>query len=229
MASSPLNLQCRADIRARDKIRSEDATRAQTSALNIQQHRLETAAGKEFDFIFKLLTKGMNGEFSIPKGASRAMIETAQLGYTNVVRKLLELGVSPAAKGRREETALHIFSHTGNVSMVRYLLDRGAEVDARDRTQSTPLHWAAWAGKLETTRELLIRGADVNAVDRDGRTALFGAAGGGFLGVVQLLLQRRANQHLHGGTRGETPQERAVKKGHAAIVKLLQEWEGSRS
>lgn len=137
--------------------------------------------------MFKLLTRGVNGEFSIPKGASRAMIETAQLGYANVVRELLELGVSPAAKGRRKETTLHIFSHTGNVTMVRYLLDHGAEVDARDRTQSTPLHWAAWAGKLEATRELLMRGADVNAIDKDGRTALFGAAGGGFLALFSFL------------------------------------------
>jgi len=213
---------CARLTRVEDHLRSEAAAAALRNSLNSLQRRLETAAGKEFNFMFKMMTCGSADQFSIPTShASIAMIETAQLGYSNVVRKLVELGVRPSVQGKRKETALHVFAHTGNLEMVRFLLDRGAEVDARDKELCTPLHWAAWAGKLDTARELLVRRADVNAVDRDGRTVLFGAAGGGYTEVVRLLLSRNADRSIRGGRSGETPLERAMKRRHGAVVELL--------
>jgi len=210
-------------IAFREQIRTEVTGRSQANALNIQKMRLETAAGKEFEFMVKMLTRGSSSRFSLPAAyAARAMTETAQLGYSNVVRKLVGFGVNPSVQGRRRETALHIFSHKGDAAMVRFLLDHGAVVDARDQDSSTPLHWGAWAGNLDAARELLARRADINAVDKDGRTALFGAAGGGFTDVVRLLLLRGADKQLPGGTRKETPLDRAVKRKQEAVVRLLQ-------
>ncbi|KAI1418422.1 kinase-like domain-containing protein [Hypoxylon sp. FL1857] len=193
------------------------------------QRQLEAAANKEFEFMFKMLTSQIDGPFSVPVSlASTAMTTAAQLGYFNVVRKLVELGINPSIRNNNHQTPLHIFAHMGNLCMVRFILDSGAEIQARDRDSRTPLHWAAWAGKHETTRELLRRKADVNSADRHGRTALFGAAGGGYVDVVQLLLSHNADKSIRGGNSNETPLERATKRNHGRVVELLDETKDSQ-
>ncbi|KAH7307941.1 ankyrin repeat-containing domain protein [Rhexocercosporidium sp. MPI-PUGE-AT-0058] len=188
------------------------------------QRRFETVSAKEFEFMFKLLTKRTGGQFSIPVSyAGRAMIQTAELGYINVVRKFVELGVNPSIQGTRGETALHVFAMTGNLDMVRYLLERGAQVDQRDRDGTTPLHWAAWEGKTDTVRELLMGRADVNALDKNGRTPLFGAAGGGFQETVKILLSSNADKTIRGGTANETPLERAIKRNRIVVIRMLKD------
>ncbi|KAL7968548.1 hypothetical protein HDV63DRAFT_378952 [Trichoderma sp. SZMC 28014] len=193
-----------------------------------RQGQHDTTSAEEFDFMFKMLTSQTNGQFSIPAShAARAMIETAQRGYSNVVRKLVEIGVQPSIRGKRYQTALHIFAYEGNQSMVRFLAEHGAEIDARDTDSRTPLHWAAWNGKLETTRLLLSRRADVNVRDRLNRTPLYGAAGGGHVDVVRLLLRSHADKTIRGGEKEETPLERAGKRKRMRIVELLNGGENS--
>lgn len=164
----------------------------------------------------------MTSAMVIPREeAADVLITAAQKGFGNIVKSLIEFGVQPSIRGKRNETALHIFSYSGGLQTVRYLLSKGAAVDARDKKGCTPLHWAAWEGREQVVGELIAAGADVNAKDRDGRTALFGAAGGGFTGVVRRLVWAKADAGIRGGSSNETPLERARKRKHDEIVELL--------
>ena len=76
----------------RDKFRSEATDQNLKTSLTILQGQLETSAQKEFAFMFKLLTRGNTSQLNIPTShASRAMLDTAQLGYSNVVRSSHEV------------------------------------------------------------------------------------------------------------------------------------------
>ncbi|CAP64875.1 uncharacterized protein PODANS_5_4173 [Podospora anserina S mat+] len=195
------------------QLEAETAKRASNAALKAPEQRLEASAHKEFEFMFKMLTLGNSDHLVIPlTHMQAALIDTAQLGYRNTVRKLLEIGVPVSIRVRRNETALHIIAHAGDVSMIKLLLERGAEVDAKDQGGSTPLRWASWAGRFDTARDLLLKGAKVNAQDKSHRTALFGAAGGGYADVVRLLLARGADKSLRGGKDSQTPLEKGRQK-----------------
>ncbi|PNP39165.1 hypothetical protein TGAMA5MH_08842 [Trichoderma gamsii] len=187
-----------------------------------RQGQHDATSAEEFDFMFKMLTSQTNGQFSIPAShAAMVMIETAQREYSNIVRKLVEIGVQPSIPGKHHQTALHIFAYKGNLPMVRFLVEHEAKVDARDKDSCTPLHWAAWNGKLDITQLLLRRKADVNAKDRYNRTPLYGAAGGGHADVVRLLLNHHADKSIRGGDKDETPLERAKKRNRRLVIKLL--------
>ncbi|KAI1390555.1 ankyrin repeat-containing domain protein [Hypoxylon trugodes] len=188
--------------------------------------QLEAHATEEFELAFSFFTHNMK-EYAIPTPvASKAIIEMARRGFSNATRKLIQLGITPSLKGRRSETALHIFAYSGDAAMTRFLIEKGVDPNTQDKDKQTPLHWAAWAGKAETVVELLSMRTDeitanMNAIDVANRTALYGAAGGGFADVVRYLLQRGADVTIRGGTNQETPLERARKRNHAAVIDLL--------
>ncbi|KAK4664289.1 uncharacterized protein QC763_504173 [Podospora pseudopauciseta] len=116
------------------ELKAETAKRASNAALKAPEKRLEASAHKKFEFMFKMLTSGNSDHLVIPlTHMQTALIDAAQLGYRNIVRKLLEIGVPVSIRVRRNETALHIFAHAGDVSIIKLLLERGAEVDAKDR------------------------------------------------------------------------------------------------
>ncbi|OTB00331.1 hypothetical protein M426DRAFT_237927 [Hypoxylon sp. CI-4A] len=188
-----------------------------------ERDSVQSHATREFEFMFNLLTQNVK-EFGISSSeASRAMIGIARAGFSNMVRKLVELGIdpsSPSIRGSRSETVLHIFASLGDASMVRFLLGK-IDVDVRDIAGRTPLHWAAWAGQDEAVDALLLKKADINAIDGTNRTAIYGAAGGGFTDVVSRLLSYHADITIPGGKHDETALERARKNNHIAVVNLL--------
>lgn len=184
---------------------------------------MERSASNEFEFMFQLLYSS-GCTLSLRQSQAFAVLEkTARLGYTNIVRKLLNIGViDGSTRGKRSETALHIFAYTGDRALVRLLKGSDCDVDAEDKDRRTPLHWAAWAGKCGTVEELLHLGAKVDAQDKIGRTPLYGAAGGGFRDVVDKLLLRGADKSLSGGKNHETPLDRARQKGYKDVISSLE-------
>ena len=181
------------------------------------------AARNEFEVMYKFLCSSGCTLSIRPSQAFTVLENTARLGYTNIVRKLIDMGIiNGSTRGKRNETALHIFAYTGNRALVRLLEGKRWNVNAEDKDKRTPLHWAAWAGQCDTVEELLRLEANVNALDRLGRTPLYGAAGGGFKDVVQKLLGHHADRSLRGGKNDETPLDRARHKGHQDVVSLLE-------
>ena len=86
-----------------------------------------------------------------------------------------------------------------------------------------PLHFAANGGDLSIANLLLQAGATVDAVDDDGRTALHCAAYDGKIQVVEALLNAGADKAVKDQD-GMTALDKAQRKNHPAIVKLLRDW-----
>lgn len=184
---------------------------------------MERRAVEEFECLFSLLMENGGGMKSIRKTqAAKAMVGSAKRGYSNVVRKLVELGISPGlGDGIRLETALHYFASSGQDDMVTFLLENGASPNATDVDGYTPLHWAAWDNKDNTVVILLNRGANVNARNSENRTPLIVAASAGHIAVVKILVGRGADKTVLGGKSRQTALQRAQTAGHAEVVDFL--------
>jgi ankyrin repeat protein len=118
--------------------------------------------------------------------------------------------------------------------MIRFLLDRGAHINAADTAGWTALDSAAFFGDESTVRLLLDRGASVGhassqvaraalfiMLESHGSLALCLAAEKGHAATVKLLLKKGAD--LRSSYVGDAPRKLAVKGGHDAVIKLLDE------
>jgi ankyrin repeat protein len=86
------------------------------------------------------------------------MIDAAGAGKHEVVRLLLELGMSPNVPGRHCRRALHAACE--DARMVRLLLDHGADPRARCEG-GTAAQWALFSGKPEVARLLATHSRDL--------------------------------------------------------------------
>ena len=98
------------------------------------------------------------------------------LTHTDMLRTLLEHGMSPDVMNWRHQTLLHLVCQAqdyrgrnkikGAVERATILLDAGANISARDEEyRSTPLAWAARTNAVELVGFLLARGAPTNLPD----------------------------------------------------------------
>ena len=124
---------------------------------------------------------------------------------------------------RKGYTALYWASWYGHTDVVKFLLTEGnAEVDKPANDGCTPLYIAAEKGRTEVVKLLVEGGADLNlAMKSTGDTPLIGAAWKGRIDVVRLLLEAKADVSIR-GDENKTALEWAKKRGHQAIVALLQ-------
>lgn len=203
--------------------RRVEADRSIKYSLEQTRSKVERRAAEEFQCLFNLLMENGGGMKSVRKTqAAKAMVGSAKRGYANVVRKLVELGISPSLEdGTRHETALHYFAAAGNDEMVAFLLETGATPNAADVDGYTPLHWAAWDNKDSTAALLISRGAHINACNSENRTPLIVAASGGHLAVVKILVGRGADKNVLGGKSRQTALQRAQAAAHLEIVDFL--------
>lgn len=180
-------------------------------------------AAEEIDCLYSLFTQNGTHEWKIARSyAAQALLGSAKKGYNNIVRKLVELGIDPAARhGAMKQTALHQYALIGDCDMIEFLLNAGVDVNVKDGNGQTPLHWTALAGQAKAAKALLARAADPNARDHKQRTPLFDAASKGALGVVNALLSSGADKTIRGGNNKLTPFERAERSNHGTIAALL--------
>jgi Ankyrin repeats (3 copies) len=183
----------------------------------------EKSTAKEVEFVYLLLTDNNTKTFTMKRSlAASALVTAASLGYSTVVRSLVNLGFDVSARsGPREESALHFAASRGDEGLVSFLLEKGADVESLDTKLRSALHCASWSGHDIVVRLLLENGADVNARDDQDRTALYGAAGGGHVAVVKMLLFWKADIHIKGGTKKDSALERAEKRAFHDVAALL--------
>jgi hypothetical protein len=148
------------------------------------------------------------------------LLDAASEGDIDLMKELLDKGVSPNAKGPDGWTALMIGASKGSSAMVKLLLDRGADANAENSKGQTPLIFAAHWGHQEIAHLLVDRGANVNAQMNDGWTALIDAIQMGKGDVARFLIEKGAavNQKTQNGW---TALFAAVEGSHVDVVKLL--------
>ncbi len=135
------------------------------------------------------------GDRTAREAGMTPLMLAAAFGGAADVRRSLEAGEDPNARGPGGATPLHLAVR--DASKVELLLEHGAVVDATTEQGRTPLHLAASsAGGGPALELLLAAGASPNAPDREGVTPLQAAS---LSGDVERLRRLHAAGALLGG------------------------------
>ncbi|MEJ7795918.1 MAG: ankyrin repeat domain-containing protein [Nocardioides sp.] len=148
----------------------------------------------------------------------------------DVARLLVAMGADPDALDHQHDTPWLVTGVTGSVPMVEALLPATPDLRILNRYGGTSLIPASERGHVDYVRRVLRTGIDVDHVNRLGWTALLeavilGHGGKDHQEIVQLLLAAGADP-LIADKDGVTALEHARARGHASLVRLLQDrWE----
>ncbi|XP_046984093.1 serine/threonine-protein phosphatase 6 regulatory ankyrin repeat subunit B-like [Schistocerca americana] len=122
------------------------------------------------------------------------LIEAAEDGDEQEVRKLIAAGAPLNAKDDSGDSALHCAVLEGHVEVVRCLVYEGANVNIRNSIRQTPLHYASFRGHVEVIWVLLGASAHIDAQDHKEQTPLHVAVASGNLRAVKALLAAGASK-----------------------------------
>ena len=172
------------------------------------------------------------------------MYQAADGNRVDVVRLLLDLGVSPDVN-HGSWTGLHSAAHNDSVDVARLLLERGATVDIQEtRFRATPLGHAVWAnrtrmiellapvsrdvfslarsGNAERLTSVLDAEPELARSTRDGKTLLYflPASEERAVEIAELLLGRGVDPKLRDAD-GLTAADAAAKSGLEEVAALL--------
>ena len=153
---------------------------------------VEEALARNDVELAELLAEHVPERFArIDGGSLRCGDPDASLRSSDVLRRLLELGVDPNRRDWVGKTALHHYAGRGDVGNLKLLLQNGAAIDAvDDEPGGTPLAFAAQTGKGDAVRVLLEHGADPRLPeDREWAQPLRRAESGGHPELVAMLRQ----------------------------------------
>jgi uncharacterized protein len=149
------------------------------------------------------------------------LLDAAQRGDTEAVRRLLKEGVPVNASRPDGFTALHWAVQSEKADIAGVLIRGGAAVSAADNYGVTPLLLACTNGSVPMVDLLLEAGANPNAAQAYGETVLMTCARTGALDAVKALLARGANVNAKEATEGQTALMWAAGEGHAEVVQAL--------
>jgi len=186
----------------------------ETEAPNDLFQAIEKADLKE---VMRRVEKNPRTVFHRDRYGIGALHLAAVLGRIDLLRFLLDRGVSVDQTTKTGITPLYGASSEGRADTVAYLIQRGADVQARTVDGAVPLHSASTAA----VAELLVRhGADVMTKNLHGYTPLHIAANYGHADVARFLIRSgaRINEPNHYGW---TPLMEAVYGRHLDIVRIL--------
>lgn len=129
-------------------------------------------------------------------GGASPLILASYLGYTNIVKTLLDNNADIKARDDVDGSmAIHMASANGKNDIIEILLSKDETlINEKDNKGNTPLHWAAMKDKPETIKLLSERGADIEAKDVDGWTPLHYASAFSSLQTVENLIELGANK-----------------------------------
>ncbi|MFW9893065.1 MAG: ankyrin repeat domain-containing protein [Candidatus Thorarchaeota archaeon] len=159
--------------------------------------------------------------------ADKNLLESAEVGDFEGVKKALDDGANPKAVDGRGMKSIHWAALRGHYEIVSILLDRGADVNSSNSADWTPIMHASMEGYFEIVELLIQNGANVNAKTYVSGTALMFASGKGHKKIVELLLESGADSSIEiEGTNeedGMTASLYAQREGHTEIVRILQQ------
>ncbi|XP_014769355.1 fibronectin type 3 and ankyrin repeat domains 1 protein isoform X2 [Octopus bimaculoides] len=153
-----------------------------------------------------------------------ALMNTAKLGQTDVMKMLLSFNASVNAKDESGKTALMHACFHGQLPAVKLLIENGALYDDYDLGGSSAIHYAIDSCNCELIEWIFKSGADVNCRDRNaGWTPLMRCASlTGNSIVAMTLIHNGANVNLQDSD-GKTCLMIAVINGHQKFVEVLLE------
>lgn len=150
---------------------------------------------------------------------ARLFLFGAHNGYSDVVRRLLQVGVNKKALTGDGFSAIHVCAAGGHISVFKQLLEAGLNVNSVTSTGQTALHVASRYNQ-GAFAAVLLKHLDVNTRDYDqGNTALHYAAKKS-PEVLKEILHSRPNLELKNFA-GFTALHIAASKGHLESVRLL--------
>lgn len=156
----------------------------------------------------------------IELGSNTPLMEAAQEGHLEIVKRLHQLGANVNATNS-SETPLTLAAENGHLAVVKYLISVGAKVDLCVDGGRTALMKAAQAGRTDTVALLIASGANVNKTTANNEhTPLSLACSAGHSQVVKLLLNSNADQ-FHRLKDNSTMLIEAAKGGHTDVVQIL--------
>lgn len=129
-------------------------------------------------------------------GGASPLILASYLGYTNIVKTLLDNNADIKAREDVDGSmAIHMAAANGKNDVIEILLSKDETlINEKDNKGNTPLHWAAMKDKPETIKLLSERGADIEAKDEDGWTPLHYASAFSSLQTVENLIELGADK-----------------------------------
>jgi hypothetical protein len=170
-------------------------------------------------------------------------IRACSTGKSEVVRELLQGGISPETRDTYGLTGLIWAGRKGQVGVAEVLLAGGADLESKDRRGRTALHHAVALKHSDFVGYIAKQGAFLNPVDMHGCTPLdLATIAGDKMGALleQLGAQRRKSEKPSGKTKGlnrfgsggavggpDLPIE--VERVHIQLNTLLHNWTGAYS
>jgi uncharacterized protein len=124
-----------------------------------------------------------------PTLREQQLIDAAERGAVDDVRRLLAEGAQVNGRDARGRTALLVATIHNRVEVARVLIAAGADVNAKDSAQDSPFLYAGAEGRLDILRMTLAAGADLRSTNRFGGTALIPACHRGHVETVRELLK----------------------------------------
>ena len=139
-------------------------------------------------------------------GGATPLILASYLGYTNIVKTLLDNNADIKARDDIDGTmAIHMAAANGNNEVIEILLSKDETIiNETDNKGNAPLHWAAMKDKTETVKLLAEKGADLEGKDVDGWTPLHYASAFASLQTVETIINLGANKESRAND-GNTP------------------------
>ncbi|KAI5816811.1 hypothetical protein BZA77DRAFT_55411 [Pyronema omphalodes] len=199
--------------------------------LESQMHlRLQFAISCGLENAFRCLldASGPTIDCNARLGGSTMLLQASKVGKSEIVRILLDKGVSVNLMDSMGQSALSWASRKGHDSVVKLLLQAdGININSKDKIDRTALICASQYGHDSVVKLLLqADGIDINSQDDDGRTALIWASDEGHDSVVELLLQADGIDINSKDHYGRTALICASEFGHDSVVKLLLQADG---